>query len=181
MYKPSKDLAPWLEHRRYPLFSDIDGSEAACLVEAITFLDHLNHEPILLMIDSSGGRSDSLSNIYDAINFLKSPVDGMVMGVAFSAAFRVLQFCRQRLAWANAGLMFHPAMLQIKSESSAGEIRKTIRDCRRDNLWHLHLLVKRSNCSMNDLKKWSKEERRFTAKEALRYGFIDKIVKKRDE
>lgn len=178
MYSPPRDLATWLEHRHYPLFDEMDINEADRLIEALTYLDQLDHKPITILINSGGGRTEVLRKIYDVICYIKSPVDGLAMGGALSAAFRVLQFCRKRLAWANATLLFHPATINVYSGKSTGKILQEIRNSRKDHLWHLRLLAKRSGCSVDDLKKWSKEERRFTAKEALKYGFIDEIVKK---
>lgn len=178
MYNMPRDLASWLEHRRYPLFDEVSINEADRLVEALIYLDQLNHKSITILINSGGGRTEVLRKIYDATCYIKSPIYGLAMGGAMSASFRILQFCHKRLAWENTTLLFHPAMINIYSGKSTGEILKEIRSCRKDHLWHLSLLAKRSGCSMDNLKKWSKEERRFTALEALKYGFIDKIVKK---
>lgn len=178
---PPKELLFWFERRRIPIIGDMDMGSGVYLVRALSYLDQINHDPITLMIDSSGGNSADLTHVQDAINFIKSPVDGQVMGIAASAAFRLLQFCRYRLAWPNSNLVFHAASTRIKSDDADYKILETIRKLQKDNLRHLRILAKRSNhrqCSFADLVKWHKQERMFTARESLKYGFIDKIVKK---
>lgn len=79
-------------------------------------LDKESKEPIVLAINSKGGRGIAIVTILRAIKEIKSSVYGVVVGIAHSAAFVILQSCEQRIACThpNVSLLFHPSKIHVE-------------------------------------------------------------------
>ena len=165
-----------LKDRIIFLSGEINDSLANIVVSELLYLDSLNHEDICLYINSPGGSVTSGFAIYDTMNFIKSDVRTIVVGMAASmGAFLLSSGARgKRCALKNAEVMIHQVLggaqgqatdikiaaehiLKIKKKlnsilaSNTGQpINKVIRDCERDNY--------------------------MSSDEALKYGLIDQIV-----
>ncbi|HIS87224.1 MAG TPA: ATP-dependent Clp protease proteolytic subunit [Candidatus Caccenecus avistercoris] len=165
-----------LKDRIIFLSGEINDSLANIVVSELLYLDSLNHEDICLYINSPGGSVTSGFAIYDTMNFIKSDVRTIVVGMAASmGAFLLSSGARgKRCALKNAEVMIHQVLggaqgqatdikiaaehiLKIKKKlnsilaSNTGQpINKVIRDCERDNY--------------------------MSSDEALKYGLIDQII-----
>ena len=148
-----------LKDRIIFLSGEINDSLANIVVSELLYLDSLNHEDICLYINSPGGSVTSGFAIYDTMNFIKSDVRTIVVGMAASmGAFLLSSGARgKRCALKNAEVMIHQVLggaqgqatdikiaaehiLKIKKKlnsilaSNTGQpINKVIRDCERDN------------------------------------------------
>jgi len=129
---------------------------------------------VTLRIDSGGGDAFVGLRLSDAIRFAPFPVHGVVTGRACSAAFLVLQNCDRRIAWPNARLVFHPGTCTVQIDSEDGE--STYR--RGKELWERSLgeLSQKSGKDIETLRRWGRDDREFSADEALKLGFIDEIL-----
>lgn len=165
-----------LKDRIIFLSGEINDSLANIVVSELLYLDSLNHEDICLYINSPGGSVTSGFAIYDTMNFIKSDVRTIVVGMAASmGAFLLSSGARgKRCALKNAEVMIHQVLggaqgqatdikiqaehiLKIKKKlnnilaSNTGQpINKVIRDCERDNY--------------------------MSSEEALKYGLVDEII-----
>ncbi|MDO8536774.1 MAG: ATP-dependent Clp protease proteolytic subunit [bacterium] len=135
-------------------------------------LDYFRHEvksvsgPFEIIIDSPGGSVASLEEIKKIIAAHNGAVLGRVIGLAYSAAFDLLQECKTRTAARHSTLMFHAPRL-------GGGYYVLIEDpC---YLALLEVLARRSGQSMADLVSYGNSGRVFSAEEALRLGFLDHI------
>lgn len=165
-----------LKDRIIFLSGEINDNVASIVVSELLYLDSLNHEDIYLYINSPGGAVTSGLAIYDTMNFIKSDVKTIVVGMAASmGAFLLSSGTKgKRCALKNAEVMIHQVLggaqgqatdikihaehiLKIKKKlneilaSNTGKsIAKIIKDCERDNY--------------------------MSADEALKYGLIDEII-----
>ncbi len=165
-----------LKDRIIFLSGEINDSLANIVVSELLYLDSLNHEDICLYINSPGGSVTSGFAIYDTMNFIKSDVRTIVVGMAASmGAFLLSSGAKgKRCALKNAEVMIHQVLggaqgqatdikiqaehiLKIKKKlnnilaSNTGQpINKVIRDCERDNY--------------------------MSSEEALKYGLVDEII-----
>ena len=165
-----------LKDRIIFLGGEINDNVANIVVSELLYLDSLNHEDICLYINSPGGSVTSGLAIYDTINFIKSDVRTIVVGMAASmGAFLLSSGAKgKRCALKNAEVMIHQVLggaqgqatdikiqaehiLKIKKKlnnilaSNTGQpINKVIRDCERDNY--------------------------MSSEEALKYGLVDEII-----
>ncbi|GMU74208.1 MAG: hypothetical protein AMXMBFR44_4060 [Candidatus Campbellbacteria bacterium] len=162
-----------MAHRRLLLRGDVDGPKEDIIATAMLLLDLESSEPIRLDIDSGGGDADAARYLCDVIRSLRSPVIGVVVGCASSAAFTILQACDERIALPNARLMFHPVSSKVAVDQP--DLRFRIAHAKRLHEQNLLELSARSKQSLKKLRQWSRMERRYHAQEALELGFIDRI------
>ena len=165
-----------LKDRIIMLSGEINDSMASIVVSELLYLDSLNHEDIYLYINSPGGSVTSGFAIYDTMNFIKSDVRTIVVGMAASmGAFLLSSGTKgKRCALKNAEVMIHQVLggaqgqatdikiaaehiLKIKKKlngilaTNTGQpIHKIVKDCERDNY--------------------------MSSEEALHYGLIDEII-----
>lgn len=136
-------------------------------------------QPVMLVIDSPGGDQAALRQLVGLIQALALPLRGLVRGKAHSAAFWLLQQCRQRLACRAATLSFHPPRIPgaaIAQLTCFGPCPDFSDERDPDYQGMLAALEKRSGQPRAQLEAWGREGRTFTAAEAKRYGFLDAIV-----
>ena len=165
-----------LKDRIIMLSGEINDSMASIVVSELLYLDSLNHEDIYLYINSPGGSVTSGLAIYDTMNYIKSDVRTIVVGMAASmGAFLLSSGTKgKRCALKNAEVMIHQVLggaqgqatdikiaaehiLKIKKKlngilaTNTGQpIHKIVKDCERDNY--------------------------MSSEEALNYGLIDEII-----
>ncbi len=93
-------MTKFLEARTVLLFGPVDQKVSERIATQLLYLDHVNQEPIKLIINSPGGHVESGDTIHDMVGFLKSPVavigTGWVGSIAahiFLGAAKERRFC----------------------------------------------------------------------------------------
>ena len=81
-----------LKDRIIILSGEIDDALANSIVAQLLYLDSVNHDPINLYINSPGGSITSGMAIYDTMNYIKSKVSTICIGMAASMAAFLLFF-----------------------------------------------------------------------------------------
>jgi len=164
-----------LARRQLLLQGDVDGDIQDKLTRYILYLNSIGDTPITLFIDTPGGNTEFSLCISDMIRHSNSDVHGVVTCDAFSAGFRILQACRRRIAYPNARLMFHATALNgVRCDSDRWD-----EACKRAFILHddqVKLYVARTGQPEAQIRLWAKNEKRFTAQEALQLGFLDAIA-----
>jgi ATP-dependent Clp endopeptidase proteolytic subunit ClpP len=165
-----------LTKRQILLQGEVDGDIQQKITRWILYLNALNDTPITLFIDSFGGSTELSLCICDAVVQSQAQVIGVVVADASSAGFRILQSCQRRLSYPRARLMFHAPSIankRIDSDDWAEDYKK-IQEMHEEQL---NVYAKRSKQPIKRLREWSKEEKRFTADEAFKAGFLDEVIK----
>ncbi len=165
-----------LKDRIIFLSGEINDNMASIIVSELLYLDSINHDDIYLYINSPGGSVTSGFAIYDTMNYVKSDVRTIVVGIAASmGAFLLSSGAKgKRCALKNAEVMIHQVLggaqgqatdIKIAAEhilktkkklnkilalNTGQKLTKVINDCERDNY--------------------------MGADEALEYGLIDEII-----
>ena len=75
-----------LKNRIIILSGEIDDNLSNSVVAQLLYLDSLNHDDISIYINSPGGSITSGMAIYDTMNFIKSDVTTICIGMAASMA-----------------------------------------------------------------------------------------------
>ncbi len=165
-----------LKDRIIFLSGEITDEVANTIVSELLYLDSINHNDISLYINSPGGSITSGMAIMDTMNYIKSDVSTICIGIAASMAAFLLS-CGQkekRYILPNAEVMIHQPLGGVNGQATEIKIAAE-RILKLKN--KLNKLL--SNNTNQDLKKIEIDTERdyfMDANEALEYGIIDKIL-----
>ena len=165
-----------LKDRIIFLTGEINDNTANIVVSELLYLDSLSHEEICIYINSPGGSVTAGFSIYDTMNFIKSDVKTIVIGLAASmAAFLAASGAKnKRCALKNSEIMIHQPLGGVKGQATeiqiaAGRIIKLKEKMNK-------LLATLTNKSYEQISQDTERDNYFSAEEALDYGLIDKIL-----
>ena len=165
-----------LEKRIVLLFGPIDKVLAQKIISQLIYLDTINSEPILMVINSPGGDADAGFAILDIIRAIKSPVKTLANGIAASAATVVLLASKKewRFATKNARLLIHQPSTGTQGTASDIEIQaKAIRELRKVGS---QLIADQTGKSFDQVEKDIHRDYWMNAEEAQNYGLVSKLV-----
>lgn len=165
-----------LDKRIVLLFGPIDKVLAQKIIAQLLYLDTLNSDAILLIINSPGGDADAGFAILDIIRSLKSPVKTLANGIAASAATVVLLASKKenRFATKNARLLIHQPSTGTQGTASDIEIQaKAIRELRKVGS---QLIADQTGKSFEQVEKDIHRDYWMNAEEAKTYGLVNKLV-----
>lgn len=171
------DIYSRLLKDRIILISDeINDNNANVVIAELLYLDSLNHNDISIYINSPGGSVTAGMGIYDTMNFIKSDVSTICVGMAASmAAFLLSSGTKgKRYALPNSEVMIHQPLGGAQGQATEIKIAAERILKLRDKL-NKYL----SNNTGKDLKTVEKDTDRdnfMSSEEALEYGLIDKIL-----
>ena len=165
-----------LKDRIIFLSGEINDDIANTIVSELLYLDSLNHNDISLYINSPGGSITSGMAIMDTINFIKSDVSTICIGLAASMGAFLLSCGEKgkRYILPNAEVMIHQPLGGATGQATEIKIAAERILKLKDKL--NRLLANNTN---QDLKKVEIDTERdyfMDANEALEYGIIDKIL-----
>ena len=165
-----------LKDRIIMLSGEIDDNLSNIIVAQLLYLDSLNHEPINLYINSPGGSITSGMAIYDTMNFVKSKVSTVCIGMAASMAAFILSSgeTKMRFALPNSEIMIHQPLGGAKGQAT--EIQIAAERIIKLKLKLNKILSKNTNTDIKIIEKDTGRDHFLTAKEAIEYGLIDKIL-----
>lgn len=166
-----------LQDRIIFLGNEIDDGVANVVIAQLLFLDNQNPgKDIKLYINSPGGSVTAGMAIYDTMQYIKSDVSTICVGLAASMAAVLLAAGHKdkRFALPNAEIMIHQVMGGMEGQASDIKIRaeRILRIKER-----LNKIL--SDVTGKDLKTIEKDTDRdyfLSAADALKYGLVDKVI-----
>lgn len=180
--KPGFLFKELLETRTLIISQGIDAQLAKNLYSMLILLEKDDIEkPITVIINSQGGNADSGFGIYDMLKFIKPPIVTITAGLCASAAIIIYLAGDKgkRFALPNSRFLLHQPSTSAVGPASDLEITANqilkIRD-------QFNSII--SSETGNDVKKITKDANRdfwLTAKEAVDYKLVSKIVESRNE
>ncbi len=165
-----------LKDRIIILNGEINDQTANVVVAQLLYLDSQNHEDISLYINSPGGSITSGMAIYDTMNFIKSKVSTICIGMAASMAAFLLSSGEKgkRLALPNAEVMIHQPLGGAQGQATEIKIAAE-RILKLKNKLN-KILAKNTGKPLEQIEQDTERDYFLSAKEAKNYGLIDKIV-----
>lgn len=166
-----------LKDRIIMLSGPIEDNMANAIIAQLLFLDAQDSEKdIYLYINSPGGVITSGMAIYDTMNFVKSDVQTIVMGMAASMASVLASSGAKgkRFALPHAQVLIHQPSggaqgQQTEIEIAAEEILKARKMIN-------NLLAENSGQPIEKINKDTERDNYLTAQEAVDYGLLDGIM-----
>lgn len=180
------------EERSYDIFSrllkdrivllsgEIDDTKADLVVSELLYLDSLGNEDISLYINSPGGSITSGMAIYDAINFIKSDVCTIGMGICASMAAFLLSSGEKgkRFVLPNAEVMIHQPLGGVNGQAT--EIKIAAERILKLKSKLNKILSLNTNKSLKIIERDTERDFYLDSNEAVEYGIVDKIIEKKD-
>ncbi|MFA6422085.1 MAG: ATP-dependent Clp protease proteolytic subunit [Candidatus Buchananbacteria bacterium] len=167
-----------LKDRIIFLGSPIDDGVANTIIAQLLFLDNEDkNQDIKLYINSPGGSVSAGLAIYDTMQYVKSDVSTICVGVAASMAAIILAggAKNKRLSLPNSEIMIHQVM--GGAEGQASDIKIRAEHILKVKSKLDKILNKHSNKTLSQIEKDTDRDYFMSPEEAMNYGLIDKIVK----
>ena len=158
------------------LSGEITDDTSNIIISELLYLDSLSNDDIYIYINSPGGSVTAGLAIYDTMNYIKSDVQTIVVGMAASmAAFLLAAGTKgKRCALPNSEVMIHEVLGGTEGQATVIKIQADRILKLRDKM--NSLLAKLTNKSISRINKDTERDNFMNAKEALTYGIIDKIL-----
>ena len=169
-----------LKDRIIILNGEINDNTANIIVAELLFLDSESNDDISLYINSPGGSITAGMAIYDTINFIKSNVSTICIGMAASMAAFILSSGEKgkRFALPNSEIMIHQPLGGAQGQATEIKIAA-------ERILKLKEKLNKilSNNTKQPIEKIEKDTERdyfLSATEAKEYGLIDKIIENKE-
>ena len=165
-----------LKDRIIILNGEITDESANAVVAQILYLDSLNHNDISIYINSPGGSITAGMAIYDTMNFVKSDISTICIGMCASmAAFLLSSGARnKRYSLPNGEVMIHQPLGGAQGQATEIKIAAE-RILKLKNKLN-KILSKNTNQDIKKIEQDTERDYFMSADEALKYGLIDKIL-----
>lgn len=151
---------------------------ANSIIAQLLFLDYEDaKKDIKLYLNTPGGSVTAGLAIYDAMQFVKSPVSTICVGMAASMGAVLLSAGakEKRFALPNSEILLHQVMGGV--EGQAIEIEITARHIVKIKDKINQILVKHTGQKTDKIERDTDRDFYLTSQEAKDYGLIDEIIK----
>lgn len=156
------------------LEGEITDLNANNIVSELLYLDSINNEDINLYINSPGGSITAGFAIYDTMNYIKSNVITIGIGLCASMAAFLLSSGNKRCALKNTEIMIHQPLGGAQGQATEIQIvaERIIKLKEKIN----SILSKNTKKPLSKIKKDVERDYYMSSIDALDYGLIDKII-----
>jgi ATP-dependent Clp protease protease subunit len=179
-YERSYDIySRLLEDRIVFLNEEVNNYTASVIVAELLYLDSIDPgKEINFYINSPGGEIDSGMGIIDTINFIKSDVRTICVGMAASMGAMILMSGAKgkRMCLPHSEIMIHQPLGGTSGQATEIEIEANHIIAKKKML--NDIIAKISGKSMDEVIKATDRNNWMTPEEALEFGLIDEIINK---
>lgn len=169
-----------LKDRIIIINGEINNEVANSTIAQLLYLDSKNNDDISIYINSPGGSVTDGMAIYDTMNFVKSDVSTIGVGMCASMGAFLLSSGKKgkRYSLPNTEVMIHQPLGGAQGQATeikiaAEHILKT-----KDKL--NKILSINTNKDLKTIEQDTDRDNFMSSKEAREYGIIDEIIKKRN-
>lgn len=166
-----------LNDRIILIFGEINDLTSQSVIAQLLYLESLScDKPIYIYINSPGGHVTSGLAIYDVINYIKSEVITIGMGLCASLGAFLLATGNKRYALPNTKVMIHQPL--GRSEGQATDMMIVAKEIINTRSRLNKILSLKTNKPLEKIEKDSERDYYMTSEEAKEYGLIDDILSK---
>lgn len=169
-----------LKDRIVMLNGEVNNQTASLITAQLLFLDSESKEPIHLYINSPGGSIVDGMAILDTMNFIKSPVHTIAMGMAASMGAFLLSQGEpgHRYALPNAEIMVHQPLGGYQGQATDIDIHAKRILKMKERLTTMMANSTNEKTSKKKMKEMCERDNFLDADEALAAGLIDAVISK---
>lgn len=158
------------------VYGEINDSTANLVVSQLLYLDSISNDDIYMYINSPGGSVTAGFAIYDTMEYIKSDVSTIGLGLCASMGAFLLT-CGQkgkRNLLPNTDVMIHQPLGGAQGQASDIKIaaERIVKIKSRLNL----ILSKKTKQDILIIEKDTDRDNYFSALEAVEYGLVDNII-----
>lgn len=165
------------------LGEEVSDVSASLIIAQMLFLEAQDPEKdIQLYINSPGGSVSAGFAIYDTMQYVKCDVSTICVGLAASfGAFLLAGGAKgKRIALPNAEIMIHQPAIHGKGiQGQAADIKITSDHIQKSKKRLNTILAENTGKSIEEVASATERDNYMTAKEAMNFGLIDKIIDSR--
>jgi len=170
-----------LKERIVFLNGPVDDGLSALITAQLLFLESENpKKEIAMYINSPGGMVTSGLAIYDTMQYIRSPVSTVCMGLA--ASMGSLLLCAgeagQRIALPNARIMLHQPSGGFRGQAS--DIERHAEDIIKTKRRLNEIYVHHCGRSYEEVERTLDRDHFMSAEEAMAWGVVDHVYAKRE-
>jgi ATP-dependent Clp protease, protease subunit len=170
-----------LEERIIFLDDDIDSDLSNMIKAQLLYLDSESHEDISLYIDSGGGSIYTGLGLLDIMDYIKSDICTVNIGLAASMAAVIL--CSgekgKRKSLKRSRTMIHQPLSFGSWVQQASEVEIEAKEMNYLKKELYEIISEKTGQPYDQVYKDGDRDYWMSAKDALNYGLIDKIIKKK--
>lgn len=155
---------------------EINDSVASTVIAELLYLDSLSNDDISIYINSPGGMVTAGFAIYDTMNFIKSDVSTIGMGLCASMAAFLLSSGQKgkRYLLPNAEVMIHQPL--GGAQGQATEIKIASDHILETKTKLNKILAKNTGQKLTKIMKDTERDHYLDAKKTKEYGLVDHII-----
>jgi len=171
-----------LKDRIIFLGTQIDDATANTIIAQLLFLEATDPDKdIYVYINSPGGSVSSTIAIYDTIQYIRSDVSTICIGMAASGAALILASGTKgkRFALPNSRIMVHQPLGGAQGQVTDIEIQT--RELKRIKDTINKILTHHTGQKFEKIEKDTDRDFYLTAQESKEYGLVDEVIKSREE
>lgn len=167
-----------LKDRIIILNGEITDNSSNIVVAQLLYLDSLNNDDISLYINSPGGSITAGMAIFDTMNFIKSDISTICVGMAASMAAFLLSSGEKgkRYILPNAEVMIHQPL--GGAQGQATEIKIAAERILKLKKKLNKFLSDNTGKDIDTIDNDTERDYFMDSDEALNYGIVDKVLKK---
>src|SRR6187549_2733442 len=171
-----------LKERIIFLTGPFEDGMASLISAQLLFLESENpKKEISMYINSPGGIVTSALAIYDTMQYVKSPISTVCMGMAASAGSLILAAgaAGQRIALPNARIMVHQPSGGFRGQAS--DIERHAEDIIKTKKRLNELYAKHTGKSVEEIERALDRDNFLTAEESKAFGLVDHVYASREQ
>lgn len=170
-----------LNDRIIMLCDEVNDTTASLVVAQLLYLEGQDPDKdISLYINSPGGSISAGMAIYDTMNYIKCDVSTICIGMAASMASFLLSSGAKgkRFALPNSEIMIHQPLGGMQGQASDIKIHADHIIAIREKM--NRMLSEQTRKSYEEICRDTDRDNFMTAKEAMEYGLVDKVIDHRE-
>lgn len=173
----NKDLfSGFFQERIVFLFGEVTDEMSITIISQLLYLDSMNHEDITLYINSPGGSVSAGLAIYDTMNYIKSDVKTICIGMAASMASLLLAAGTKgkRSCLINSDVLIHQPLGGVSGQATDIEILSNRMMVIKKRV--SSILAKCTGQTIETILKDTERDNYLTSQQAKDYGIVDEVI-----
>jgi ATP-dependent Clp protease protease subunit len=159
----------------------MDEGSGAIISSQLLFLDSTSSDDIYIYINSPGGHVYEAMAIYDTMQYVKSEITTVVIGIGASAGSLLAQAGakNKRYIMEHARMMIHQPWAGIQGQVSDLKLAVRENEILKAQLIDIYRIHNSKNKTAEEIEKAIDRDNYMSAQEAIDFGLCDKIVSKK--